>query len=439
MKIEKILLPLFIILSSQATFGIKVCPTNEAMVAINIGFNYHRTESGKLPGVNYDILAMKKLTEALKPAKAFMHLDQDITSKEAFLIKLQEQALGKPIVFFNYAGHGFPTEEGEFAIQLPINIPTSCVLGVRQPRAVTNFYRNTMRLSVSGQQDNESSDGPKREIINDLKYDRIKNTPECRKYYITASEIAEVFKGKRIYGLIDSCFSGALKMNQGMNFIYSTSDSQIAQDGKQGGFLFNAFEKMLYEYSCDKSSKPAASLNLADLMDRIPAVYMAKESGVSSVPIEEAQKQLIDAIMKWQQDKNSKSKQNKMAELIDTTQTMGSNSEKNQQEKYADCIQFSKLDPKKCEEPTKQVAKLNKNLEISCQSNEFLTRTRTFRLQKNHSVRIVNSTDEESLVMVEECLNAVWIKNDVIVFEKVPFLDQIQLPAPRPKSSGGAQ
>jgi len=82
---------------------------------------------------------------------------------------------------------------------------------------------------------------------------------------ITGEDLAKVFKGKKVRGMIDSCHSGGFKMpGVDYTFLASTYKDELANDTRRGGWLSNiarmscergANSKQLLRYALDSHDK----------------------------------------------------------------------------------------------------------------------------------------------------------------------------------------
>lgn len=196
--------------STNGCYEEPVVPNPDNHAKINITFSYDQNDSGmqRLPGVGTDAITFQSYNKDL-PGPSLNINDGDVKTKAEFLTKLKDVAAGKEIINFNYSGHGitlpsfykgdsleldekgnlkldFTKKEIEWMIPLPFSeIPKECDPEIKRDEIVSRL--------VDGQ-----------------KLDHESLPVKCLDYFVTAHELFSIFENKKVYGLVDSCFSGAL-------------------------------------------------------------------------------------------------------------------------------------------------------------------------------------------------------------------------------------
>lgn len=420
---------LFVI--SSNTHALQPCATPEQVTSFNIGFDYNGSELSALPGVNKDIQTMNDISKIVGK-KTFIYRDKDVTDKHSFLESLKLQASGVDTVFFNFSGHGLVLKSGEFALMLP-KAPRNCTTAKFYKKPINGFYRSVALKSQVKEESNKLSEiDTTVSLGNHISPVFDDTSKDCSRYVVKASEIADVFRGKTVFGLVDSCFSGALKNESGMNLMYSTSNTQTAIDTPSGGILFNAVKKMMHEYSCSVDSKQSGMLTLTEIMNKLPAVYFVSEQDkkvkVTTLPIEKAESLLRESIISHQNAKNNEELiRSKItnSELEYNGQTLGGNLEiGNVNYLNGNCFQLSQYDQKECKSALTSSFKLKNSVTIKCKNKNV-------SLETDQEAQILSDDSKKKMYLAlfsNQCSTPVWINKNLLREEKNNYMQNFDLP-----------
>jgi hypothetical protein len=192
---------------------LSTCPSRTSLnvVSINVGFEYEGPGDlfrGAVNDVNYFSELAKSFTPSRNIFRFGNTLVRGANPKEQFLRALRDSVQGKEFVNLNYAGHGLRLPNGEFAMVLP-SLPDrwieACLI---TPSTRKEDFR--LRPREEGLEPRKES----LEINSDSRR-RLKESPDCsvvEKHIVRDRELREVLGDRKVFGLIDACYSGSMEL-----------------------------------------------------------------------------------------------------------------------------------------------------------------------------------------------------------------------------------
>lgn len=131
-------------------------------------------------------------------------------TKEKFLAKLKSSVGSGPYLNLNYSGHSVLLPNGQAAWLLP-GIPMN-----QEQKQCFTIYSNPRLVSTLNQPNNIYS----------------KMCPRALDpYLVTAQDIQKAVPGKKIFGVLDTCFAEGFNLGPNSSMIYSSSKTQPAENG----------------------------------------------------------------------------------------------------------------------------------------------------------------------------------------------------------------
>lgn len=229
-------------------------------VSVTLAMEYNKSKSVLKPlvGVKADT---KIYTEIAKGFTDNIQVINDshtefVASKQRLLQHLTKITKSHPVVNLNIAGHGLLNSQNEFMLLLP-SFPAACA------RVAPNEYRRF----------------EKRDQVSWDQFD-------CDRYVVTAKELAKVLKGKKVFGLIDTCYSGAIDLGSEASFIYSAQGHQKANDSESGGLITQKIKEVIRNKNllCQMDQDRSKSISFAELIQDLPSVYLPIETSNDLLP-----------------------------------------------------------------------------------------------------------------------------------------------------------
>lgn len=240
---------------------------SKKIISINIGFNY-----ADLVGTQNDILFYKKLAKNFTSnSKDINNFNKEVITKSGFLAQLKEAAQEADIINLNYAGHGIVNSHGEFSIVLPGDY-SKCFKSEGQ-------YRGLGRI-----------DSRPQSIIAPLP----PLSADCEKFLVSVKDLQSIFKGKKVFGFIDSCFSGAINVGDRSNVLYSSQSNQVSNGDGAGGAFTKYVQKVIEEKACKIDFDKDGQLSLEELTSEFPPVWLKlnESAGIQSSTAQGSQRGL---------------------------------------------------------------------------------------------------------------------------------------------------
>lgn len=252
---------LFILILQTALFSYAANNTcnkdqlSKKIVSINIGFNYI-----DLVGTQRDIIFYKQLAKNYTSnSKDINNFNNEIITKSGFIAQLKQAVQEGEIINLNYSGHGAVNKAGEFSIVLPGD-HSKCFKSTGNYRGLARIESRPQSLTV-----------PLAEI-----------NAECDQLLVSVKELQPIFKGKKVFGFIDSCFSGAINVGDRSNVLYSSQRTQVSAGDASGGEFTKYVQKVIEEKSCKIDFDKDGQLSLEELTSEFPPVWLSF-AGVASI------------------------------------------------------------------------------------------------------------------------------------------------------------
>lgn len=452
---------LFCLFIYSSAFSMDDCPSKDSVVSFNIGFTY--IKSPKIPKLTSPAVDMETMREisSYVSSESYDIDDQMITTKEDFLARIKKKAERKSSVFFNFSGHGILTSKGEFALALP-NVPGNCFKNVKASKKVDSLYRGIISSDYAAKSLQSLARAENLEILSDQRDARDiqesinadieipisiqvfnEKDSNCKKFFITGPELIETFAGKKIYGFIDSCFSGAIQKNAAFNAVYSSSDSQVSADNQYGGVMFALVKKLMVDYSCSLTNLESNKLSLQAISDLLPKVALKNPLEVGGVQLVSIDEAISHATQKLRE--NASKDPSRFKEFMDYLkfpdgyeikgqnpkkppgQTLGSSVSS---QAKPSCFILNDIKTDKCESPFFQTYQTTDDIEFNCGESNVKkiakgTSIRVFQKSSNNS--IVLALPNNSAYMNFDGCNPRILKEDQFQILKIPFEKKIEI------------
>lgn len=234
-------------------------------VVINLTMDYSAVQfnAGKLPGVLKDREILHQIYGD-GPNVHYIDVNPKTANKQEILAKIKKMVEGHDHVIFNYSGHGLksytnpaysPNDVKQAVVDLGNrNAGTEAQFQIPTPK----FYDCSSKATSGCQQGcvvKVKSPGMSVSELSSLyssceqACDNVNINPDLGKCYqanaISADDLSAAFKGKRMTGMIDACYSGALKLKDvPYSFVGSVDEWSKAPDSAEGGVLSRAAKQL---------------------------------------------------------------------------------------------------------------------------------------------------------------------------------------------------
>lgn len=233
------------------------CPPDmrEATAAITIGFGYTGGSSPLVTTTNDALFYHSRIGAAVSKSPKFIS-DADIKGrgKSAFLAMIKKQVAGKQFVSFNYAGHGNRYTKGRWAMILP-GMPA-------EDEEKCQIFYERMSYGLPAGEDKEGC-----EKIYD-------------KYTVTDEELRNIFKGKKVLAINDSCNSAKANLGSSVVHIPSALEDQPAFDKLSNNSKHGAMTGRIKEQfnQCEWDTNKDSRLDAEELTARYAVSRPGRQS-----------------------------------------------------------------------------------------------------------------------------------------------------------------
>ncbi len=302
------------------------CPSKNEVVAINIGFNYttvanylaahqNKTITEGLDGAEGDLDLYNKITEPLCGHRfSIKDSSHEAIDHDTFLKFIKDRTKDAKAVHLNYSGHGVITSDGEWALLLPngANCKTRSVKfdeakALIEKRKLSQklyrgYYGESFVAEAKGLEKVDATkavhvtDSPKnravvQEAVDSLQtIEVIDDIGECKKSLVKASELQAAIGDKNIYGIFDSCYSGALTGYSNFSVLTPVQWDEGASESDDliNGKLCRQIKQNLKLRNCKETKD---SVGLGELIEGF-----SNKSQADEVSFVEAQGRVVDKI-----------------------------------------------------------------------------------------------------------------------------------------------
>ena len=227
------------------------CPSDmrAKTVSITLGLDIGEMNAGFSPlrGVQDDANYYKELSDSFASRKALVSADllnSMHANKQTFLASMQKTIGNAQYVNFNYVGHAVQTANCEWAFVLP--------------SAPSVLMQSCSSLFKSDPSTKCAKAAPRKPSV---------KCSELDQYIVTASDLKAVFAGKKVFGINDSCFSGAADFGADSYMVNSARGSQGAHD--QFGFSQYLKKVALSPYGCALDKNHDGQINFAEFANSL--------------------------------------------------------------------------------------------------------------------------------------------------------------------------
>ena len=191
-------------------------------VSVTMGFDYKGASLPELPGSVADREFYRKTVGEAAARQGHLLTDKDAAKgKTAILAKLKSLTSKAEFVNFNFTGHGFVTQTGEFAIALP-TMPRAMIIACLEEGVIRKPEQLDRRNAAA------DKPAPKGVACTGLE-----------NHMISQKELRDIFGSKKVFGFADACHSGGLDLGPNSMMVSASRRNELAAEDtatNQGAF-----------------------------------------------------------------------------------------------------------------------------------------------------------------------------------------------------------